>query len=375
MKNEKKRVAIICKGAGSIHRGSESFAIELGNYLHEYYDVDLYTESNTVNGFYGTIHTVTYKTSRIVRWYKKLYQNSTVLQKIVQCSRYTMILLPHYMENYEWGKAVFRQIKKNNSYNVIYPVNGPSCHFLASKYRKKYGVPFFAKGAGGIGPGEWWVLKTKPDKYVCISTEQYRWAQRYYSRLSMIPNGTYVSDYDTQIKGDKFKINEGHKLVICVGHLDVSFKRHQLAIEAVSKLSNVDLLILGSGEAKEEFEQLGRKLMPGRLKVIGVPHTEIVHYYKSADVFTLASLKEPFGIVYIEAMAAGLPCVTTDDETRREIIGNAGLTCDVENVSEYAETIRKALYMDWGDKPQKRAALYDYSIIGKKYMDFIEEMT
>lgn len=191
----------------------------------------------------------------------------------------------------------------------------------------------------------------------------------------MIPNGTYVSAFDIQINKKKFTINEGHKLVLCAGHLDTSFKRHQLVIEAVSKLQDVDLLILGYGEAKEEFEQLGDKLMPGRLKIFGVPHTEIVYYYKSADAFTLASLKEPFGIVYIEAMASGLPCVTTDDETRREIIGDAGYTCNVENPDEYAQAIKKTLCTEWGEKPKQRAALYDYDIIGKKYVDLIEEIT
>lgn len=246
--------------------------------------------------------------------------------------------------------------------------------FPCKEISPKKKVPFFCQGGGGIGPCEWWALKTKPDKYVCISTEQYRWAAQYYDKIELIPNGVYVSDYNIQMNKQKFTINEGHKLVLCAGHLDISFKRHQLAIAAVSKLHNVDLLILGYGEAKAELEQLGDKLMPGRLKILGVPHTEMVYYYKSADVFTLASLKEPFGIVYIEAMASGLPCVTTDDETRREIIGNAGYTCNVENPDEYAEALGKALCTDWGEKPEQRAALYDYDIIGKKYVDLIEEI-
>lgn len=372
--SDKIKIAIICKNAGIIHRGGESFAIELGNYLHKYYDVDLYTESKNVDEFQGNICTVENETSAILRKYDKIYSKVSWIRRFVQCSRYTTILLPSYMISYEWGKAVFEKIKINGPYNIIYPVTGPACHFLANKFRKKYKIPFWAMGGGGIGPGEWWTLKTKPDKYVCVSREQYRWAKQYYNKLVMIPNGTYISNYDIQIKCKKYRINEGHKLVICAGHLDTSFKRHQLVIEAVSKLSDVDLLILGNGEAKGEFEQLGNKLMPGRMKIFGVSHKEMVYYYKSADVFTLASLKEPFGIVYIEAMASGLPCVTTNDETRREIIGDAGLTCDVENAKEYAETIRKALCIEWGEKPRQRAALYDYSNIGKRYKELIEEI-
>lgn len=371
---KRKRIAIICKTVGIMHRGGESFAIELGNYLQRYYDVDMYTGSNTIDGFRGQVCTVTNEVSEIVKKYGNLYRKTSGIRKLVQCSRYTTILLPSYIESYEWGKAVFEEIEKKGPYDVIFPINGPACHFLAKRYRKKNKVPFFATGGGGSGPGEWWILMTKPDKYVCISSEQYKWAAQYYDKIELIPNGVYVSDYNIQMNKRKFTINEGHKLVLCAGHLDISFKRHQLAIEAVSKLQNVDLLILGYGEAKAEFEQLGDKIMPGRLKILGVPHTEMVYYYKSADVFTLASLKEPFGIVYIEAMASGLPCVATDDETRREIIGDAGYTCNVENPDEYAETIRRALCTEWGEKPKQRAALYDYAIIGKRYVDLIEEI-
>jgi glycosyltransferase involved in cell wall biosynthesis len=147
-----------------------------------------------------------------------------------------------------------------------------------------------------------------------------------------------------------------------------------LAIRAVSILKDVDLLILGTGEARDEFERLGKELMPGRLKIMGVPHSEVAHYYKSADCFTLPSLGEPFGIVYIEAMAAGLPCVGTDDRTRREIIGNAGYVCDVENAEEYAKTLEKALEKNWGAIPVQQASNYDYSIIGEKYLRMIERI-
>ena len=102
-----------------------------------------------------------------------------------------------------------------------------------------------------------------------------------------------------------------------------------------------------------------------------IPHSEIVRYYKSADVFTLPSLDEPFGIVYIEALASGLPCVATDDAARREIIGEAGVVCDVEDADAYAEAFRKALVTDWGNKPLEQAKKFDYSVVGEKYYQMI----
>lgn len=369
-----KRIAIICEWAGVIHRGGESSAIELGNYLSQSFEVDMYTRAKSIEGFMGNVVTVNYNESKLLKKYTIFYEKAIWLQKLIWCSRYTSIFYPSSIESFSFGKIAFHELKKRGNYDLLYPITGPGCHWLAKSYCKKIGIPFIASGGGGIGPGEWWNIKSKPDCYVCISTEQYKWANSYTPKLTLIPNGTYVADYNVLLDKDKFIINKGHKLVICVGNLDTSFKRHQLAIEAVSKLDNVDLLILGYGEAKEEFEELGEKLMPGRLKIFGVPHTEIAYYYKSADLFTLASLKEPFGMVYIEAMAAGLPCVTTDDETRREIIGDAGFVCNVENAEDYAKTIRRALDTDWDNHPYERACCYDYSVIGAKYNEMIEKL-
>lgn len=143
---KRKRIAIICKTAGIMHRGGESFAIELGNYLQRYYDVDMYTESKIIDGFHGQVCTVVGKTGRIMKWYDKLYQKVSAIRKFVQCSRYTSIFYPGSIESYEWGKEVFKKIEKEGSYDVIYPISGPGCHFLAKRYRQKKKCPFFVKG-------------------------------------------------------------------------------------------------------------------------------------------------------------------------------------------------------------------------------------
>jgi glycosyltransferase involved in cell wall biosynthesis len=54
-------------------------------------------------------------------------------------------------------------------------------------------------------------------------------------------------------------------------------------------------------------------------------------------------------------MSMNLPVVAPDDLARREIIGEAGLFCDVENPREYAECLIRALNIEWRDIPRNRA--------------------
>lgn len=210
--------------------------------------------------------------------------------------------------------------------------------------------------------------------YIAISSKQEQWARQYTSNVCMIPNGITLTRFRMEQKDNVLTVNPGHKLVISAGHLDTDFKRHQLAIEAVARLPHVDLLILGNGESKDYFQKLGTEKMPGRIQIKSVHYTEMPAYYKSADLFTLPSLGEPFGIVYIEAMACGLPVVAPDDEVRREIIKDAGILCNVENPEEYASAIKKALEISWGDIPRKRAEKYDYNVIGEQYHQLIENL-
>lgn len=371
--NEKKRIAILQPFIGNVNRGNETFFMEIANFLKQYYEIDIYG-TNTDESVKDMMTVVDCKMGALYHWYENLYNRSPRLIKLLNCSRYAIIFQPLVFFNRKFSKTVYKKHLSKKKYDLLFPGNGTEAVRQCIRYRRKHGTPVIYKGGGGIGPGEWWTLKCKPDKYICISSKQFAWAKQYYDQVCMIPNGVTLSRFKTGSAGKKFCINKDHKLVISVGHLDKNFKRHQLTIHAVAQLQNVDLLLLGEGEAEGEFKELAEQEIPGRWMIKRVNYMEVAGYYRSADLFALPSREEPFGIVYIEAMACGLPVIGTDDEVRREIIGDAGLVCDVENKVEYAETIKTALDRDWGDKPQKRAELYDYQIVGEKYHQLIEQV-
>jgi glycosyltransferase involved in cell wall biosynthesis len=101
--------------------------------------------------------------------------------------------------------------------------------------------------------------------------------------------------------------------LLSVGLLDPR-KAHDLIIKALPALPDVDLLIAGIGPEKKNLEQLARELgVSDRVTLLGpVPQTELKTYYNAADALVLASSREGWANVLLEAMACGTPVVASN---------------------------------------------------------------
>lgn len=105
----------------------------------------------------------------------------------------------------------------------------------------------------------------------------------------------------------------GRFTLLSVGLLDPR-KAHDLIIRALPMLPDVDLLIAGIGPERKNLEQLARELgVQARVKLLGaVPQTELKTYYNAADALVLASSREGWANVLLEAMACGTPVVASN---------------------------------------------------------------
>lgn len=134
-----------------------------------------------------------------------------------------------------------------------------------------------------------------------------------------------------------------------VGNL-IPTKGHQLVIEALQALPDAELLIAGRGPHETEFRSLAVRLgVADRVKILGVlPQNELRWLYSAADALVLASAREGWPNVLLEAMACGTPVVATGVGGIREIIAapEAGEVMEdfsVKAVIDSVSSLRKTL--------------------------------
>jgi glycogen(starch) synthase len=150
------------------------------------------------------------------------------------------------------------------------------------------------------------------------------------SRIAVIPNGIDPSELvpvdDLETLRSRFA-QPDEKLVLLVGRL-VYEKGFQLALEAlpglIERVGNVRFLVAGSGTAEGELREQATALgLDPHGTFLGWIGDDVLHsLYRIADLTVVPSIYEPFGLVALEAMASGCPCLVADTGGLREVVPN-----------------------------------------------------
>jgi glycogen(starch) synthase len=173
------------------------------------------------------------------------------------------------------------------------------------------------------------------------------------------------------------------KLVLLVGRL-VYEKGFQVALEAmptvIAELGNVRFLVAGSGTHEQELKAQAAELgLDAHGTFLGWIGDDVLHtLYRIADLTVVPSIYEPFGLVALEAMASGCPCLVADTGGLREVVPHeeVGLrfrSRDPHSLAEVAirvladgelgrrlvaEAYEHVRSFDWSDVAEQTAELY-----------------
>ncbi len=135
-------------------------------------------------------------------------------------------------------------------------------------------------------------------------------------------------------------------VLVSVGHL-IERKGHHLVIDALADIPEATLLIVGDGEERRALKRQAKRLgLADRVRFAGaVPHRDLVDIYNAADVLVLASSREGWPNVLLEAMACGTPCVATDVGGNAEVVSSpgAGLLAPARTAEAIAGAVNKLL--------------------------------
>jgi glycogen(starch) synthase len=206
------------------------------------------------------------------------------------------------------------------------------------------------------------------------------------SAISVIRNGIDPRDLRHVESLDSLRAHfarPDQRLLLLVGRL-VYEKGFQLALaalpELVARLPDLRFVVAGSGPHEASLRAQARELgLEQRGTFLGWIGDDVLHsLYRTADLCVVPSIYEPFGLVALEAMASGCPCIVADTGGLREVVSrdDVGLRFRSRDPRSLAEMVERVLTddalrqrliaqasehvlgFDWGEIAEQTAAVY-----------------
>jgi glycosyltransferase involved in cell wall biosynthesis len=252
-------------------------------------------------------------------------------------------------------KAYFfaKKLLKNNQYDLIHAWFGIPCGFLAMLLRKPYivalrgsDVPFYNKRfeiADKLLFKHLSKIVWKNARSVIANSEglkQLALKSAPNQKIEVIYNGVDINEF----KPSRNKKYGKTLKIICVARL-IKRKGIDYLLKALGELKEKDfqLTLIGDGDQEENLKNLAKELgISKKVKFLGaVPHSKIAKYYQENDLFVLPSLNEGMSNTILEAMACGLPIITTNTGGAKELINKNGFKIKPGSVEELKKAISR----------------------------------
>lgn len=269
----------------------------------------------------------------------------------------------------------FGQLKKvleGGNYDIVHchtPNASVITRLVCRKFRKRTGLKVFYTAHGfhfykGAPKLNWMVYypvekfcSRFTDKLITINKEDYELAKNKFKakEVHYVPGvGIDLSRFenvqvDKNAKRREIGVPEDAFLLFSVGELNEN-KNHQVIIKAMAQINDPRLhyAIAGVGDKHDYLIELADSLgLADHVHLLGY-RKDIPELNHVADVFCFPSLREGLGLAAIEAMACGLPLITSNVHGINDysIEGITGYKCDSGNAQQFSVAIRKLLFSE-----------------------------
>ena len=188
----------------------------------------------------------------------------------------------------------------------------------------------------------------------------------------------YIYNPLTLIPRDK--ANGTSKRFLAIGRFSHLHKGFDILINAFAQFANRNkewnLVIVGEGPEEGMYRELIAKYHLEERVVIHPFTNNVQTFYSNAQIYVLSSRWEGFGLVIVEAMAHGLPVISSDLPTSKELIGDFGLYFRNGNIPDLALKLEESTHINWLEKSKQAINLahqYDVDQIMIQWKKLIEE--
>lgn len=143
-------------------------------------------------------------------------------------------------------------------------------------------------------------------------------------------------------------------------------------------MPDLQVVVCGDGPDREVVRQVGQDCLGDRFHPKKLPYDQMPNIYRAADFLLHLSLDEPFGNIYLEALATGLPVVAHDREVTRWIVEDTAVLVDSLNPGAIVAGIALALARKTDADVQTRLDLvqrrFTWQAIGEQYHEFLRSI-
>ena len=355
------RIALLCSGLGNIHRGHEVFARDLFTLLKNELDITLFKGGGESLPKEVVIDHVPRSASYLDGM--KLAVSPKWEAAAIEGERMRV-------EGETFAYAALKYLLEGD-FDILHCLEQEVCNVLYAHRHLFRHTPKILWSNGGALP-----KAAQPNCDFIQEHTEYNLQRSNHDKAFMIPHGVDVQRFHPGIQTDFRKLHgipADAFVVISVGTICYWHKRMDYVIREVAAVPDAWLVIVGQESPDSAaIKALGKELMGDRIVFTTLPHDDLPKAYAAADVFTLGSLFETFGIVYIEAMAMGLPVICSNHPNQKAIV-KEGVFIDMEHPGNLTAALNGRDQKQFDDLSKNGmrvvAENYDLKALKRRYME------